>query len=404
MVSQVSAPLYRSAPGYLYSQGEGFAEAAESTTSLPLLRSVLNPEIAALPHVQLVEFMESEYGEGAAEQYEEYLEGFFGDVGKFFKKAAPIVTNIAGGVIKGASTGAALGLPGIIGGAVAGGVGQGFSSYGKGTLRDIGKGLNTGLGVASQFSPTGRIGGTIGGAVSSIGKGRNVLRTAVGAATNLVPGGLGQGGAATALTQLIGGRGGNNASQLLGLLQRPEVMQALAAMAMGPNGRTTIPVGAARRPVPASAFAGLINRFAQNVMDEQATYSDGSESDLGYLMNDAGEWIADPAESDERAAVLYEMLNVAELERLLQDDQESQWYQMQQQEKAIRRMRQAEAAEAWELEQEAEWYEAGEFAEALLFSEDLEEYDEFDDYDESNEFDEAFLGGEYDELDEFSFA
>src|SRR5689334_17867041 len=74
------------------------------------LRSVLDPQYASLPNKQLEALMEGQFGEGAAEQYDEYLEGFFGDVGNFISgaardvgrvaaKAAPVVANIAGGVV-----------------------------------------------------------------------------------------------------------------------------------------------------------------------------------------------------------------------------------------------------------------------------------------------------------------
>ncbi len=394
---------YRNAPAYTRMPPASWAEAAQSTSTLPLLRNVLAPEYAALPHMELVEFMESEYGEGSAEEYEAYLEGFFGSVGNFFKKAAPVVANIAGGVVKGATTGAALGLPGIIGGAVAGGVGQGFASYGKGSLRKIGQGLNTGLGVASQFSPTGRIGGTVGGALSSVGQGRNIMQTALGATTSLIPGAAaGRAGGIPALTQLLGTASGSNASQLMRMLDQPAMKQALASLAMGPRGRQTIPVGSAGRPVPTSAFAGLINQLAQSVLDEQAEFSDGSEADLGYLMDDTGEWIVDPAESEERAAVLYEMLNIAELERVFREDEEQEWEEAHHRARIARRMREAEA---WEMEQEAAWFEAGSWDEGFLgeYEED-DESAEFEEYHEFEEFDEAFLFGEYDELDELTYA
>ena len=53
----------------------------------------------------------------------------------------------------------------------------------------------------------------------------------------------------------------------------------------------------------ARAEAGVL------AVDEQAALSDGSESDLRYLMDDAGEWMVDPVESEQRAAHLYYLLN-----------------------------------------------------------------------------------------------
>ena len=444
MVAQAPDRLYRSPPEYpqprLMDTPAG---------QYLFLRSVLAPQYAALPAEQLAAVMESEYGPGAAEQYDEYFEGFFGDVGNFFKKAAPVVANIAGGVVKGATTGASFGLPGIFVGAVTGGVGQGLASYGSGTLRDIGKGINTGIGVAGQFIGTGRIGSALGGALSGIGQGKNVLTTAVGAASSLAGGALGgglgggalgqlaglaggrggyggaisslaglaggqggYGGAISSLARLAGGQGGlggavsslaglaggqpgSSASQLLSMLQRPEVMQSLGALAMGPAGRPTVPVGSAQTPVPTNAIASMLGLLLNRAVDEQAALSDGSESDLGYLTNTAGEWVVDPSESDQRAALIYELLNAAANERLVQVDQQLRMQQFQQQQhqqhqlqQQVAYQQQLQQAREWEHQQEIEaaLYEAMDLAEAYGVAEDLGEYDEHDEYDEYEEY------------------
>jgi hypothetical protein len=355
----------------------------------PYLRSVIAPEYATLPAAQLEAFMERQFGEGAAEAYDEYLEFSLSsigrDIGRFASRAAPVVANIGGGVVRGATAGAALGLPGIIGGAVAGGVGQGFASYGGRDLRRIGSGINTGVGLAGQFSPTGRIGASLGGAVSSVGQGRSVGRAATTAATGL----LGQlGGPAGALGRQAGA-GGQAANQIAALLGRREFAQALAAMGMGTLGRQTIPVGSAQTPVPTSAFANLLGVLANRAADEQAALSDGGESDLRYLTNDVGEWVADPADHEERAEHLASLLDLAEDERSAQLDQQQlmqQYAQLQQ--LAMQQAQQLHAqqlqAQAWqqaEFDELAEWDELG--AEAA--------YDEWDEYDEYDEFDEYAL-------------
>lgn len=405
-------------------------EFVATATKYPYLRSVLAPEYAALPTEQLEALMESQYGQGAVEQYDEYFEGFLSDVGKFAAKAAPVVTNIAGGVVKGATTGASLGLPGIIAGAVAGGVGQGFASYGSGTLRDIGKGINTGIGVAGQFTGTGRIGSSLGGALSDIGQGKNVLKSTLGAASNLAGSALGgsalgggtlgkiaglaggQGGVGSAISGLQGnGQGGSAASQLLSLIQRPEVLQSLGAMAMGPTGRTTIPVGSAQTPIPTSAFTNLLGLLANRAADEQAALSDGSENDLRYLMDDAGEWVVDPTESEQRANHLYDLLNAAEYERMVQADQKQQQLlqqQMRQQAASQERMQQARV---WQRQQEHEtaMYDAVDLSETYALVEDIGEYDEYDEgsldeggFDNYGEYDEYDEYNEYDEYDEYA--
>ena len=461
---QGSSPNYRQRPrtepatpgrGAQRSRAEASeASAPDSavTVEYPFVRSVLAPEYASLPNSQLKALMEAQYGEGAAEQYDEYLEGFFGDVGKFISntasdvgkfavKAAPVVTNIAGGVVRGATSGASLGLPGIIGGAVAGGVGQGFASYGSGTLRDIGKGINSGVDLAGQFSGTGRIGNTLGGALSGIGQGKNVLNTALGAASGLAGGALGggalgggalgrfaglaggqggaggaisslaglaggQGGASSAVAGLLGGgQGGSAAGQLVGLLQRPEVLQSLGAMAMGRLGTPNVRVGSAQTPVPTSSFLNLLMSAVNRASDEQAALSDGSETDLRYLTDDAGEWVADPADSDQRAAQLNYLLNVAELERMIQAEQQMQLQQLQQQQlqqqelrRQVAHQEQLRQARAWQrqLERETALYDAVDLAETFALTEDIGEYDESDE----GAFDEGGFD-EYDEYDEY---
>jgi hypothetical protein len=433
MVAQAFDRYYRSPPRYQRQalvesvaprrNGLSHTEGAEAgppdaaVVKYPYLRSVIDPQLAALPAQQLEALMENQFGPGAAEQYDEYFEGFFGDVGKwasgaardvghFATKAAPVVANIGGGVIRGATTGASLGLPGIIGGAIAGGVGQGFASYGSGTLRDIGKGMNSGISLAGQFTGTGRIGNTLGTALSGIGQGQNVMKTALGAASSLAGGAMGgsalggsalgkfaglaggQSGITSALSGLIGGgQGGSAAGQLMGLLQRPEVLQSLGAMAMGSSGRPTIPVGSAQTPVPTSAFANLLGLLANRAADEQVALSDGSESNLRYLMDDAGEWVVDPSESEQRAAHLYYLLNAAEYERMVQAEQQLQMQQRHQQRVEQQQVRQQIAyqeqlrqARLWQRQQERETaiFDAVDLAEVYAFTDDSGEQAEFD--------------------------
>ena len=397
----------------------------------PYLRTVLSPEQAVLPVEQLEAFMERQYGRGSAEQYDEYFEGFFGDVGSFITgaattvgkavvQAAPVVANIAGGVVRGATTGASLGLPGIIGGAVAGGVGQGFASYGSGTLRDVGQGINTGIGVAGQLTGTGRIGSALGGALTDIGQGKNVLNSALGSVSNLAGGALGGvmgGGAMGKVAGLVGGQGsglitsllggtgqsgqsGSAASQLIALLQRPEVMQSLGSLTMGSAGRTTIPIGSAQMPVPTSAFVNLLGLLANRAVDEQAALSDGSERDLRYLMDDAGEWMVDPVESEQRAAHLYYLLNVAEYDRMIQADQQQQLLQQQQLRQQAVHQERSRQSRAWQYQraQETAMYDAVDLSETYALPDEVEEYEEYDRHGEYDEYEEY---NEYDEQDEY---
>src|SRR5258707_10387285 len=103
-------------------------------SELPYLRQVLAPDYAILPTSQIRNRMEATFGEGSADAYNDYLEFSFGDVGRAFSSAArdvgrvatqvaPAVATVGGGALQGALSGAQFGLPGIIAGAAAGGVG-----------------------------------------------------------------------------------------------------------------------------------------------------------------------------------------------------------------------------------------------------------------------------------------
>jgi hypothetical protein len=404
----------------------------------PNLARVLAPEFASLPSAQIRALMESQYGEGAAERYEEYFEGIFGDigkafssaakdVGKFAQKAAPVVADIGGGALKGALAGAALGPVGIIGGAALGGAGAGLSKYGKGAAGQVGGVLSGVTGLAGQFTPLGRIGSAAGGIVSGLA-GKGGLKNAAGAALgavgsafgggagsqalgalgSLVGGGGGGKGPVGALAGLLGGGGGgagqalgalggllgggkggaglgaltslfgggNASTQLLSLLQRPETMQALAAMSLGAAGRRAIPVGSAQTPVPVSGITNLIGQLANQAAAEAAVLGDGAEAQLQYMMDESGEFVGDPALDRDRAARLWDLLNMAQAERL------GEALALQQ---AADEAYDERAAEASDEAGELAYYEAMELAEAEDvtgedYGEDSPEWDESETY------------------------
>jgi hypothetical protein len=334
------------------------------------LRQVLAPQYAILPAYRIRAQMEALYGPEAADVYEDYLEDLFGSIGKAFSsaartvggavsKAAPAVATVGGGALQGALSGAQFGLPGIIAGAAVGGAGAGLSKYGKGTARQIGGALSGVTGLAGQFSGLGRVGGAIGPAISGLaGGGRG---GAAGGAVNALSGILGgvaggaggpagalggllggRGGAAGALSSLLGGRGGaagalgallgggpsgpagaltslfggsGATGQLLSLLQRPETMQALAALNLGPMGRSTVPVGSEQ--VPTAGIATLMSHLASQASAEATEWWAGPESEMHYMMDEAGEFVGDPALDRDRAARIWALLNEAQAERLL---------------------------------------------------------------------------------------
>ena len=375
----------------------------------PNLARVLAPELASLSDTEIRLIMEHRYGRGAAEHYEDYFEGIFGDIGKAFssaakdvgrfaKKAAPAVAEIGGGALKGALAGAALGPIGMIGGAALGGAGAGLSKFGKGTAKDIGGVLGGVTGIAGQFSPLGRIGAAAGSAISGLaGPGgiKNAAGAALGALGSAV-GGAGGGKALGALGGLLGGSkggaglgaltslfgGGNATTQLLSLLQRPETMQALGALSLGPAGRRSIPVGAAQTPVPASAITNLIGQLANQASAEAAVLGDGAEAELVYMTNEAGEFVGDPALDRDRAARLWDLLNQAQAERL------EEALAREQSDEAFEERVDEGVDEASDEVDEMAYYEAIELA-------DAESLDETYDEQADETFDEWYAGGTY---------
>src|SRR3954470_20557135 len=130
-----------------------YGSADDGPSAFVNLRQVLDPRYATLPDAAIRAHMEAAFGPESAEQYEEYLEGIFDqigsafssaarDIGRFATKAAPVLATVGGGALQGALAGSQFGLPGIIAGAATGGVGAGLSRYGRGTAADIGGALS----------------------------------------------------------------------------------------------------------------------------------------------------------------------------------------------------------------------------------------------------------------------
>jgi hypothetical protein len=104
---------------------------------------------------------------------------------------------------------------------------------------------------------------------------------------------------------LTGGGAPPAAAGLFGLLQRPEMRQAMQALLRG--GGAVVPVGRSATPVPANAFAGLLARLAREA-EAEAWGSDDAESVPAYLVGPSGQLVADPADPDQRAARLLQLL------------------------------------------------------------------------------------------------
>jgi hypothetical protein len=338
----------------------------------PQLRQVVAPQLALLPPAMLQARIDQAFGIGAADSVESELEGVFDgigrafssaarDVGRFAQQAAPAVAHVGGGVLQGAMAGSSAGLPGIIAGAAVGGTGAGLSRYGSGTARNVGNALNTATNFASQLTPAGRAGAALGGTVSNLGglarggpgTGQRAGQMLLQGAGNLVGGlaGGGMGGMGGMLGQLGGmlGRGGQGgalgqvgsllgspqamgmlsglfggqsaAGQLASAMRRPEVHQAIAASQLGQFGANTIPVGSAGTQVPVANFAQMLARLAQQAAQDAAESmapAEAEAADLAFMVDSAGEFIGDPAMPDDRAGRLWDVLNEAQAERLIE--------------------------------------------------------------------------------------
>jgi hypothetical protein len=309
----------------------------------PYLRQVVQPSLSGLPARELRARIDAALGEGTADSIEQDLEGAFDgigrmfssaarDIGKFAQKAAPAVAHIGGGVLQGAMAGSAAGLPGIIAGAAVGGAGAGLSRYGKGAARQVGGALSGITSLAGQFTPMGQAGTALGSTLSGLGgavagKGGRSARTASPSAgpTGGVPalgqiaGLLSSPQAAAAVGGLFGGN--RPADQFASTVQRQEVQKALAAMRLGRFGRSEIPVGSAQRPVPTAGFAQLLSHLVQQMATEAAEVEAEGEAEsaaLEFMSDGAGGFIGDPALPSARAARLWDMLNEAQSERLIE--------------------------------------------------------------------------------------
>lgn len=265
-------------------------------TDYPALRSTLAPEYIELSDEQLDALVAQLYGEGAAA---EDVENFLRSLGRGFKQVAGGVGRFAQkvgpGIAQGAISGAGVGGPfGAIAGALAGGAGSALSRSGNPTLRGIGGAIGGVTQLASQFSPTGRLGQLAGvglGALGQVGRrggGRAALGQLAGGAMNL-----------------LGAGGGAPANALLGLLSRPETMRALGAAAMAPAGRSMVQVGA--QPVAVQSILNAIGSLAGRAAREMESES-GAALPAWYYGAD-GELAIDPGDGEQRTDALLELFS-----------------------------------------------------------------------------------------------
>jgi hypothetical protein len=233
----------------------------------PELREVLAPQYRKLPAEDIEALLEGV--NLSAVDFENYLE-FWGDIGKAISQYAPSVLS---GAVQGASSGAALGPYGMLGGAILGGVGGGLS-----------KGMGQTQAPPSPQMPS----------------------------SGMPPGQTPQ----MPMQQMPIPGNAPAAGTLLQILSRPEVIQALTSMLLGQLGRSNVPVGS--KPVPVGAFPNLVGTLANQAQAEYHAANISTHEGLPeYLRDYAGEAIGDPAVAEHRAQALYELLQEADVEQVI---------------------------------------------------------------------------------------
>jgi len=345
----------------------------------------------------------SKYGSGTARSIGGALQGVTGLAGQFSPlgriggAVGPAISSLAGGGRGGAAGSAVNALSGVLGalgggGGAAGALSSLLGGGGGGAAGAISSLLGQAGGPAGAIGSLlggGRGGGAAGAIGSLLGGGGGGAAGAIGsllggggggaagAIGNLLGGASGSGGPAGALSSLFGGSGA--IGQLRSLLQRQETMEALSALEIPPFGRTAILVGSAQTPVPTAAFPNLIAHLAGQASAEATAWAQDSENAMEYMMDQSGEYVGDPALDRDRAARIWNLLNEAQAERLLEaigsaGEAENAEYGPDYSEASVYAERQAQdtayydamdAAEAYALtaESEAETYPDYEYAE-----------------------------------------
>lgn len=234
----------------------------------PTLREALSAEYADLPAEDIESLVESLYPDVSAED----LEGFFSSLKKAVRSVGKVAKRALPGVIQGATTGAAAGPWGALVGGIAGGALRAATAGRGGVARRVARAAAVGGGPAARL--------------------------------------LGRG----ALRQLSGSPA---AAQLLKTLGQPQVSQALMSMAMGGAGKGTVRIG--NVPVPTGAITNALRRLLERAESEfhEQTAGESGGTPL-YLLDDAGEFVVDPADDDARADLVIEMLGLADAAEALE--------------------------------------------------------------------------------------
>jgi hypothetical protein len=100
------------------------------------------------------------------------------------------------------------------------------------------------------------------------------------------------------------------AAQLLSIIQNPALLSSLLALVMGPDGKTSVPIGPNGTDVPVGAMMNLVgvlaNRAAEDAEEILVARQDGTPT---YLLDESGCLTCDPAVPSQRADALLRMLS-----------------------------------------------------------------------------------------------
>lgn len=281
-------------------------------TQYASLRQYLDPSIATLPDPSLKRVLRS------ANIDADIAEGIFDDFGKAVSSVGRAVAHAAPSIGRFAAQAAPSVLPiagTVLGTAIGGPIGASLG----GTLGSLaGKAIG---GATGQGGPVSGVGGGIGSVLGGLAGGGGI---------GSVLGGLAGGGG---IGSVLGGLTGSPAAgQLLQTFFKPQTVQALSSMALGPLGRSSISVGGTQ--VPITAFTNLLSSLAGRAEAEyNASVASNQTNVPAYMRDYAGQPKYDPAVAQHRAEALYELLEATEA---------------------------AEAAESAEAAEAAEAYESGE--------------------------------------------
>jgi hypothetical protein len=283
-------------------------------SNFPLLISSLAPEYAEASYDQLVGIVEAVYGLGSSP---ESVEGLFGDIGRglssaarsvgnFAQQAAPVVARALPNMIQGATTGASMGGPwGALIGGLAGGASGIMQQSNNPNVRDVGNVMHSVGGMVGSLRGGGLGGGGNAlGAIASGGQGNapgaaNILGSLFGNRSG------GSGGSSALMGQTPASTGGA-ANGLMGMLTRPETLQALLSAGMGAFGNRNLQIGG--QQVPVHSILSTLSSLAGRAASEAAEFAESAEATPAFAQNSAEALGINPESAEGRTDALLTLL------------------------------------------------------------------------------------------------